>query len=319
MSRKRSSIIWTIEKERFQEIVNDSKTLRDILEYFKLMGSGATYKSLKKRLVDDKIEYSHIKLGLGHNKGKIFKKDSIPLEEIMIKNSTYNRGHLKKRLLRNGMIKNECCLCGQIGEWKGKKLIMILDHINGISNDNRIENLRMVCPNCNSQLDTTNGKNRRKIHNCKICGRPVKRTECFCKECRPIKYKINPEDRPSKKELEKLIIELPMTKVGEKYGVSDNAIRKWCKKYGLQIVSKPKYFCLICGSKLLDKRETGKCFKCYNFQHKKQIPSKDELLENLKEHSYIYLSKKYNVSQSLVRKWSRKYNLNRKEIRKLNK
>ena len=325
MGRKYNSIIWKVEKEKFQEIVNNSKTLIDILRYFGLIQSGSSYKILKNRLEKDNIDYSHIPTGLGSNVGRKFIKKLIPLEKVMTENSNYCRGSLKKRLLKSGILKNECCLCNQQGEWKDKTLIMILDHINGVSNDNRIENLRMVCPNCNSQLDTTNGKNRRKIHNCFMCGVQITKNNKFCNVCRPIfiekiiVYKINPKDRPSKNELEKLIIELPMTKIGFKYGVSDNTIRKWCKLYKIQLKSKIKqnYLCSICGIKLQKKLKTGKCLKCFNLENKKQIPSKDELSENLKLNKYKELSKKYNVSESLVRKWSRIYNLNRKELRAL--
>jgi len=52
-------------------------------------------------------------------------------------------------------LKNKVCeLCGQDENWNGKKMSLILDHINGINNDNRLENLRIVCPNCNATLDT---------------------------------------------------------------------------------------------------------------------------------------------------------------------
>jgi len=56
--------------------------------------------------------------------------------------------------------KYECSICGQEPFWNGKELTLILDHINGVHTDDRLENLRWVCPNCNYQLDTTNGKNK---------------------------------------------------------------------------------------------------------------------------------------------------------------
>lgn len=85
-----------------------------------------------------------------------------PLEEYLVENCPYNvaSSALKRRLLAAGLIANECRLCGQSGIWKGKSLIMHLDHINGRRKDNRLkENLRMLCPNCHSQTDTYAGRN----------------------------------------------------------------------------------------------------------------------------------------------------------------
>ena len=72
--------------------------------------------------------------------------------------------YLKKRLYIEGLKKRECELCGQGEEWKGKKMSLILDHINGVHDDNRLINLRIVCPNCNATLETHAGKNKNKLN-----------------------------------------------------------------------------------------------------------------------------------------------------------
>lgn len=71
------------------------------------------------------------------------------------------RGSIKRRLLELGLLRDECSRCG-ITEWRGKPLAIHLDHINGVKNDNRIENLRMLCPNCHSQTPTFSGRNLRR-------------------------------------------------------------------------------------------------------------------------------------------------------------
>jgi len=79
----------------------------------------------------------------------------------LIENSEYRHtSNLKERLYKEGLKKRECELCGQGEEWRGKKMSLILDHINGTNNDNRIKNLRIACPNCNATLDTHCGKNK---------------------------------------------------------------------------------------------------------------------------------------------------------------
>ena len=86
------------------------------------------------------------------------KKDS----EVFIENSTYPRHRLKQRILESCMIEYKCALCGIGPEWMGKPMPLILDHINGINNDNRSKNLRFVCSNCDSQLPTYKSRNKRK-------------------------------------------------------------------------------------------------------------------------------------------------------------
>jgi hypothetical protein len=80
------------------------------------------------------------------------RKPKRPLEEILVDNSTYSRSNLKMRLYEEGLKEPRCELCGQGENWRGKYMGMILDHINGVRNDNRLENLQIVCPNCAATL-----------------------------------------------------------------------------------------------------------------------------------------------------------------------
>lgn len=85
-----------------------------------------------------------------------------PDEEVFVENSTYARHHIKKRVIQDEKIEYVCGCCGIGPEWNGKPMPLILDHINGISNDHRLENLRFVCSNCDSQLETYKSRNIRK-------------------------------------------------------------------------------------------------------------------------------------------------------------
>lgn len=80
-------------------------------------------------------------------------------EDVFVENSTYARHHIKSRIIKQEMVPYKCDCCGIGPEWNGKPMPLILDHINGINNDNRIENLRFVCSNCDSQLDTYKSRN----------------------------------------------------------------------------------------------------------------------------------------------------------------
>jgi 5-methylcytosine-specific restriction endonuclease McrA len=83
----------------------------------------------------------------------------MPLEELL--RCGKSRRNIKHRLIRAGLLCNRCDQCG-ISEWRGKPLVAQIDHINGIKDDHRLENLRMLCPNCHSQTDTYGGHNARR-------------------------------------------------------------------------------------------------------------------------------------------------------------
>lgn len=84
-----------------------------------------------------------------------------PLNELLVQFSTYQSNKLRKRLLAEGLKERKCEKCG-LTEWNGKTAPLELDHINGIKTDNRIENLRILCPNCHAQTEHYRGRNTRR-------------------------------------------------------------------------------------------------------------------------------------------------------------
>ena len=82
-----------------------------------------------------------------------------PDEEVFCEGATIARHHVKKKILQRNLIEHECQVCGIGPEWNDMPMTLILDHINGINNDNRLENLRFVCSNCDSQLPTYKSRN----------------------------------------------------------------------------------------------------------------------------------------------------------------
>ena len=146
-------------KENLSKIVKDSKTYKECLITLNITNFGSSYNTLKKYIKEYDLDTSHfltkdeMLLNLNFNNSK-------HLDEILVENSTYtNRTSLKNKLYKEGLKKRKCEMCGQGEEWIGKTISLILDHKNGINNDNRIENLRIVCPNCNATLDTHCRKN----------------------------------------------------------------------------------------------------------------------------------------------------------------
>ena len=79
-------------------------------------------------------------------------------EEVFVENSFYARHNIKRRIIQQKLIPYICSDCSNTGNHNGKPLSLQLDHINGKAEDNRLENLRFLCPNCHSQTDTYAGK-----------------------------------------------------------------------------------------------------------------------------------------------------------------
>jgi|LakMenEpi03Aug12_release.lakeMendotaPanAssembly.Ray.scaffolds.fasta_scaffold443109_2 hypothetical protein len=110
--------------------------------------------------------------------GKGTKKDAsgitFPLEDILGgAHPHYKTAKLKKRLYEAGLKEEKCEECNLESTWNGKPITLHLDHINGISTDHRLENLRILCPNCHSQTDTYSGKNRVSSENRALISQPV--------------------------------------------------------------------------------------------------------------------------------------------------
>jgi hypothetical protein len=145
------------EKNRFIEIISISKTLSDVARMLNLEPSKGNRDTIKKYIDEYNLDIEHFGY-LSGNSNNFIKKDT---NDILNNKVTYsNTGNLKKRLYKEGLKNRECELCGQNEEWFGKSISLILDHINGVNNDNRIENLRLLCPNCNATLDTHCGLNK---------------------------------------------------------------------------------------------------------------------------------------------------------------
>jgi Zn finger protein HypA/HybF involved in hydrogenase expression len=248
------------------EIVKNSLSIAEVCRKMNIRPVGGNYKTLKNCFIINNINTSHF-TGQGWNVGKRYRYfgKRFKLEDILIEKSTYtNNERLKIRLINAGLKEYKCENCGLI-EWKGEKISLHLDHKNGDNLDNRLENLRILCPNCHSQTETYcnsksscssselkkyryENRDNLEIKEVKIkfvkptpiktinyceCGKEITKRAKRCEVCEKIKQR-KVKDRPSVGDLILMVNSTSLEAVGRKYGVSGNAVKKWLKS-GLKL------------------------------------------------------------------------------------
>jgi hypothetical protein len=156
-----SSPLLTVATDQLKAIVANSLSRIDVLQSFGLRPFGSNYERLDYRLKKEGISTAHF---ASQSAGlvKVNRARRQPIENLLVEHSRYNKQRLKERLLQRGLLKPVCVICAAPATWRNQPLVLILDHINGVHNDDRLSNLRLVCPNCNSQLPTFCGRNKRK-------------------------------------------------------------------------------------------------------------------------------------------------------------
>lgn len=247
--------------EQVIEAAKISINIRELLINLNMSASGNAYHIIKKFIADNNIDVSHF-LGQASNRGKVFGPKR-PIEDYLENKAPIGSHALKKKLIASGLFEHKCYRCG-LSEWQGEKIPLELDHINGDHFDNSLSNLTILCPNCHALTPTFRGKNvkkngeekvkdkvirkRKEDYNyvngefceitfpklCKRCGelfKPRDDTQVYCgyscSQAASRKFEI------SREELEKLVWEMPTSKIALIYGVSDNAIGKRCEMFGI--------------------------------------------------------------------------------------
>jgi len=149
---------YTYSEQELREAVKTSTSIRQVLDKLNIVPAGGNYQTTNRRIQKLDIDTTHF-TGQAWNKGKVIGPKR-PIGEYLIENSIVQSFKLKGRLIAEGLKEHKCECCG-ITEWNGKPAPIELDHINGNHHDNRLENLRILCPNCHAQTDTYRGKNKK--------------------------------------------------------------------------------------------------------------------------------------------------------------
>lgn len=230
-----------IGRTELQEIFDKSTSITDVLKTFGFISQRKDSRKLINSLIlSMNIDLTKMHINLKSNMKEIH-------QTRMFKNTfTFSKGRfvtgwtIIKNMRKIGK-EMKCCECGISEEYNGKPLSLQVHHIDGDNTNNLIENLMLLCPNCHSQTDSYCGKKNKKPAKKCTCGSVIHKKSISCRKCSHEYQMLNGRSRRqfevSKEELEKLVTELPLTQIGIRFGVSDNAVKKRCIKLG--IVLKP--------------------------------------------------------------------------------
>jgi hypothetical protein len=153
---------WT--DDQLREAVRMASSVYGVFRHMGLKVGGGQHMLIKQRIKELGLDTCHF-TGQRWNRSNVSRtlvpNQLLPLEQILVKDSPHVAGRsLKRRLIAAGLLQDRCASCDLVPEWQGKPLVMRLDHKNGVRNDHRLENLRFLCPNCDSQMPTFAGRNK---------------------------------------------------------------------------------------------------------------------------------------------------------------
>ena len=232
-------------KKDIEHAVKNSKTWREVIAY---LNPDSNYKGsqshIKNRAIKFGIDFSHF-LGSAWNKGRKF-PSKVNISEYLVNGRFIHSNNLKQKLFNNNIKKYECEEC-KISEWHNQPAPLELHHVDHDPKNNELSNLKILCSNCHSLKHKKNKLNvkkisikKQKVNKCLACLQPCNikycSLKCYHQSKRGIERKHTwKTNRPTKKELIQLIKEMPFLQIGKKYNVSDNAVRKWCKFYNIDM------------------------------------------------------------------------------------
>lgn len=218
------------------EAVRSSLSIAGVIRTLGRALVGTNYRFVKREVARLGLDTSHWKGGSPYPH-----PHAIPSsDQVFVEDSNRPRNLAKKIILREKLLPFVCAECGLGPVWRGKPLVLRLDHKNGVRNDDRLENLRFLCPNCDSQMDTFCGRNKpgsspHKKRPCTICGKTLTWAS-RCRSCsQQDRHKLEPQATkivwPSIEELQARLIASSFLAVAKELGVSDNAIRKHLRSH----------------------------------------------------------------------------------------
>jgi len=219
-------------KAELKKAIKYANSYRGTIRNLNIAINGGNYKTLKKYIELWNLDISHWTSNRAFSPKKT-------LKEILVVSSSFDSSNLKKRLLKEGILEERCffedCPSYKISSWRGRPMTYHLDHINGIRDDNRIENVRILCIVCHSHTDTYGSKNfsrpGRSPNNCINCNIKISRGASRCIKCSAVVFNKEKLDWPPIEVLLKEIAATNMHKVSIDRGYSYNTLKKHVRKH----------------------------------------------------------------------------------------
>jgi hypothetical protein len=148
--------------DALRQAVRQSVSIREVLSRLNLKPAGGNYKIAHRRIHVLGLDTSHFK-GQGWKRGNSAPpRPATPLAALLICGSKYQSHKLKSRLLKACLKEHRCDCCG-LSEWLEKPIPLELHHTNGDPTDNRLANIRLLCPNCHALTDNYRGKRLKRV------------------------------------------------------------------------------------------------------------------------------------------------------------
>lgn len=218
-----------MDEQKFRKVVESSLSIKETLEKLGVAPIGGNYNTFHRYVKKFNINTSHFKRI--HNFTR-----TVDYSKMFIENSKASRSKVKSEIIKKKLIPYECQNC-RLKKWLNQHISLHLDHINGIRNDNRLKNLRFLCPNCHSMTPTYCGRaNKKPDKFCVDCNKKITKISIRCRKCslKIINTKNKKETKinwPSIKELKKRLKTSNFSALSRELGISDNAIRKHLRNH----------------------------------------------------------------------------------------